>query len=53
MTLLAGYRFLVPVCAVVESILLVSGESPGLGIWVGGLLVIFSIVALQRVKVAK
>ena len=51
-TLLAGYRFLVPVCAVVESVLLVSGESPGLGIWVGGLLVIFSIVALQRVKVS-
>ena len=49
-TLLAGYRFLVPICAVVESSLLVSGESPGLGIWVGGLLVIFSIIFLQRVK---
>jgi len=46
--LLAGYRFLVPVCAVVESSLLVSGESPGLGIWIGGLLVIFAIVFLQR-----
>jgi len=49
-TLLAGYRFLVPVCAVVESSLLVSGESPGLGIWIGGILVIFSIVSLQRLK---
>ncbi len=49
-TLLAGYRFLVPVCAVIESYLLVSGESPGIGIWLGGLLVIFSIVTLQRVK---
>lgn len=52
-TLLAGYRFLVPVCAVIESSLLVSGESPGLGIWIGGGLVIFSIIALQKVKVVK
>ncbi|MBK1831355.1 DMT family transporter [Verrucomicrobiaceae bacterium R5-34] len=51
--LLAGYRFLVPVCAVVESSLLVAGETPGLGIWIGGLLVIFSVVALQRVKVVQ
>lgn len=46
--LLAGYRFLVPVCAVVESSLFVTGESPGLGIWIGGLLVIFAVVFLQR-----
>lgn len=51
-TLLAGYRFLVPVCAVVESSLLVAGESPGLGIWLGGLLVIFAVVFLQRLKPA-
>lgn len=52
-TLLAGYRFLVPVCAVVESSFLVAGESPGMGIWMGGVLVIFSIVALQRLKTVK
>ncbi|BDS06922.1 transporter [Oceaniferula spumae] len=46
--LLAGYRFLVPVCAVVESSLFVTGESPGLGIWIGGLLVIFAVIFLQR-----
>lgn len=46
--LLAGYRFLVPVCAVVESSLLVSGESPGLGIWLGGSLVIAALIGLHR-----
>ena len=46
--LLAGYRFLIPVCAVVESSLLVSGESPGLGIWVGGSLVIAALIGLHR-----
>ena len=49
-TLLAGYRFLVPVCAVIESSILVSGETPGLGIWLGGGLVILSLLGLQRVK---
>lgn len=46
--LLAGYRFLVPVCAVIESSLLVTGESPGIGIWLGGAIVIASVVGLQR-----
>ena len=46
--LLAGYRFLVPVCAVVESSLLVSGESPGIGIGIGGVLVIAALIGLQR-----
>lgn len=50
-TLLAGYRFLVPVCAVILSSLLVAGESPGIGIWVGGTLVIFAVIALQRQQV--
>ena len=48
--LLAGYRFLVPMCAVVESSLLVSGESPGVGIWAGGALVVMALVGLQRYK---
>lgn len=46
--LLAGYRFLIPICAVVESSLFVSGESPGLGIFLGGSLVIASVICLQR-----
>lgn len=46
--LLAGYRFLVPVCAVLESSLLVSGETPGYGIWLGGVMVIISLIGLHR-----
>ena len=48
--LLAGYRFLVPVCAVTESSLLVAGESPGWGIGLGGVLVIASVIGLQRLQ---
>lgn len=48
--LLAGYRFLVPVCAVIESSLLVSGESPGMGIWLGGALVIAALIGLQKAR---
>lgn len=47
--LLAGYRFLIPICAVIESSLFVADESPGMGIFVGGGLVIASVVGLQRV----
>ncbi len=46
--LLAGYRFLVPVCAVIESSRMVSGETPGYGIWLGGALVIASLIGLHR-----
>ena len=46
--LLAGYRFLVPVSAVLLSSLLVPGESPGLGIFLGGAMVITAIIGLQR-----
>ena len=46
--LLAGYRFLIPICAVIESSLFVADESPGIGIFVGGALVITSVVCLQR-----
>jgi len=51
--LLAGYRFLVPVCAVIESSLMVSGETPGYGIWLGGALVVASLVGLHRRGLAK
>lgn len=46
--LLAGYRFLIPVCGVALSSLLVPGESPGMGIYVGGTLVIAAVIALQK-----
>jgi len=46
--LLAGYRFLIPICAVTESALFVAGESPGVGIFIGGGLVISAVICLQR-----
>lgn len=46
--LLAGYRFLIPVCAVTESALFVAGETLGAGILIGGFLVIVAVVNLQR-----
>jgi len=48
--LLAGYRFIIPICAVIESSLLVTGESPGIGIWIGGTLVICAVIGLQKTK---
>jgi drug/metabolite transporter (DMT)-like permease len=47
--LLASYRFLIPVCGVVESLLFLKTESAGWGLIVGGLLVVGSIVWAQRV----
>jgi len=46
--LLAGYRFLIPVCAVTESSLWVAGESPGWGIGVGGFFVLAAVIGLQK-----
>ncbi len=45
--LLAGYRFLIPIMAMLESILLL-GEKPGWGLWTGGALVIGALVVAQR-----
>lgn len=47
-TLLASYRFLIPVCGVLEAQLLLSGESAGWGLVVGGVLVIISMFIAQR-----
>jgi len=45
--LLAGYRFFIPVCAVIESSLLVKGESPSIAIGIGAVFVVLSIIGLQ------
>lgn len=47
-TLLASYRFLIPVCGVIEAQLFLSGESAGWGLWTGGILVILSMSIAQR-----
>ena len=47
MPLLAGYRFLIPMMAVTESMVFL-GEKPGWGLVVGGLLVLGALVVGQR-----
>lgn len=49
--LLAGYRFLIPIMAISESILIL-GEKPGWGLWCGGALVIGALVVAQRANVS-
>ncbi|WP_193214114.1 EamA family transporter [Luteolibacter marinus] len=47
MPLLAGYRFLIPIAATLESMLFL-GERPGWGFAAGGVLILGSLVASQR-----
>ena len=48
--ILAGYRFLIPLCGVVQSALFISGESPGAGIYIGGSIVIAGIFLISRLR---
>lgn len=48
--LLAGYRFLIPLCGMVESLLFLEAETAGWGLMVGGALVVASLVMVQRAK---
>lgn len=45
--LLAGYRFLIPLMGMIESMVFL-GERPGWGLWAGGLLVIGALFVAQR-----
>ena len=46
--ILAGYRFLIPLCGVIQSSLFIQAESPGVGIYLGGTIVILGIFVLSR-----
>jgi drug/metabolite transporter (DMT)-like permease len=46
--LLAGYRFLIPLCGMGESLIFLKGESAGWGLMVGAGLVVVSLVMMQR-----
>jgi drug/metabolite transporter (DMT)-like permease len=48
--ILAGYRFLIPISGVLLSILLVPDEKPGIGIFIGGVLVIVALVVGSRAE---
>lgn len=50
--ILAGYRFLIPLCGVIQSALFISAESPGIGIYLGGSIVIVGIFLLSRLSPA-
>lgn len=52
-TLLASYRFLIPVCGVLESLLILRTESPGWGLLVGGSLVIMSMLLARRTSISR
>lgn len=46
--LLAGYRFLIPLSAVIQSTLFIEGETPGIGIFLGGGIILGALYYLQR-----
>ncbi|MGJ8643809.1 MAG: DMT family transporter [Luteolibacter sp.] len=50
--LLAGYRFLIPLCGMTESLIFLKGESAGWGLITGACLVVVSLVLMQRARVS-
>ena len=50
--LLAGYRFLIPLCGMTESLVFLKGESAGWGLITGAGLVVLSLVMMQRARLA-
>ena len=52
-TLLASYRFLLPICGVIEPLLFLRSESPGWGLLFGGSLVVLSMLLAKRTTVHK
>ena len=47
---LSAYRFLIPLCGVVESVVFVETESVGIGILLGGTVVIGSLMAMNKIE---
>ncbi|MEM1085610.1 MAG: DMT family transporter [Verrucomicrobiota bacterium] len=48
--LLAGYRFLIPLCGMTESLIFLENETAGWGLMVGAALVVGSLVMMQRAR---
>ena len=51
--LMASYRFLIPVCGIIESLLFIPGEEATPGLFFGGILVVVSLIAAQRIAQAR
>jgi len=49
-SLLASYRFLIPLCGVIESLIILRSETPGWGLLLGGPIILISIFAAQRLQ---
>lgn len=49
--LLAGYRFLIPLCGMTESLIFLKGETAGWGLIIGACLVVVSLVLMQKARV--
>jgi len=49
-SLLASYRFLIPLCGVIESLIILKSESPGIGIFIGGPIILISIYTAQKLQ---
>lgn len=47
-SLLASYRFLIPLCGVLESLIILKSESPGIGLLIGGPMILISIYLAQK-----
>lgn len=47
-SLMASYRFLIPLCGVIESIIILKTESPGIGLLIGGPMILISIYSAQK-----
>ncbi len=47
-SLLASYRFLIPLCGVIESLIFLKSESPGIGLLIGGPIILASIYFAQK-----
>ncbi len=52
-SLLASYRFLIPLCGVIESLIILKSETPGWGLMIGGPIILISIFAAQRLQTRK
>jgi drug/metabolite transporter (DMT)-like permease len=48
--LLAGYRFLIPLCGMSESLVFLKGETAGWGLITGACIVVISLVLMQRAR---
>lgn len=52
-SLLACYRFLIPICGVIEALLFLEGEEAGWGLLLGGFLVVGSMFSAQRLALRR